>query len=234
MRFSFSFTLMLLTGMLMTLSLQAQQDYPWLRTGDELFLRGGFADAETAYRKAREEKEKPATSYNLGNSIYYQNRLPEAIREYEKTIETTDDIQLKSHAYYNLGNAHFQSQAYDKSIQAYRQALKLMPDDLDAKKNLMLAMQQQQQQQQQQHQQKQDPKQDQDQQRDPEEQNTGDQQEPSPQPQTSPESRDQMTPEELSQEEAREILKAIEREDQRVQEKLKKTQARKSPPVKDW
>ena len=40
--------------------------------------------------------------------------------------------------------------------------------------------------------------------------------------------------EELSNEEAREILKAIEREDQRVQEKLKKGTAKSSPPVKDW
>ncbi|HSF88739.1 MAG TPA: tetratricopeptide repeat protein, partial [Saprospiraceae bacterium] len=63
----------------------AQADYPWLRVGDELYERRSYTDAETAYRKALEEKEKPTTSFNLGNTIYNQNRLPEAIQQYQKS-----------------------------------------------------------------------------------------------------------------------------------------------------
>ena len=44
----------------------SQADYPWLRVGDELYERQAYTDAETAYRKALEEKEKPTTSFNLG------------------------------------------------------------------------------------------------------------------------------------------------------------------------
>ena len=131
----------------------SQADYPWLRVGDELYERQAYTDAETAYRKALEEKEKPTTSFNLGNTIYNQNRIPEAIQQYQKSIESSDDPALKSKAWYNLGNAHYQNQEYDKSIQAYIESLKLQPEDEEAKKNLTLALRQYQQQQQQQQQQ---------------------------------------------------------------------------------
>ena len=32
----------------------SQADYPWLRTGDELYVNRAYTDAETAYRKALE------------------------------------------------------------------------------------------------------------------------------------------------------------------------------------
>ena len=64
----------------------AQSDYPWLRSGDQLTEKGRFDEAETSYRKAQELKAKPSTAYNLGNTIYQQNRLPEAITEYKKSI----------------------------------------------------------------------------------------------------------------------------------------------------
>ncbi|MBK8829341.1 MAG: tetratricopeptide repeat protein [Saprospiraceae bacterium] len=131
----------------------SQADYPWLRVGDELYERQAYTDAETAYRKALEEKEKPTTSFNLGNTIYNQNRIPEAIQQYQKSIETSNDPALKSKAWYNMGNAHYQNQEYDKSIQAYIESLKLQPEDEEAKKNLTLALRQYQQQQQQQQQQ---------------------------------------------------------------------------------
>ena len=218
-----------------------QTDYPWLRSGDVLYQNGGFPDAETAYRKALEEKEKPTTSYNLGNTIYQQNRIPEAVQQYQKTVDSTKDPALKSDAYYNLGNAHFQNKAYEESIKAYKESLKIRPDDEDAKKNLMLAMRQYQQQQQQQKQKeqenKQDPSeenQDQQQQHQQNQEQEDENQSSSPQNQPQPNEDQQKTPEKVSQEEAREILKAIEREDQRVQEKLKKAAGKTAPPVKDW
>jgi len=213
----------------------AQADYPWLRTGDELYNNRAFTDAETAYRKAQEEKKKPTTSFNLGNTIYYQNRIPEAIQQYEKSIAASTDPQLKAKSWYNLGNAHYQNQDYAKSIQAYKESLKLQPQDEDAKKNLTLAMrqQQQQQQQQQQDQQKEDNSDQQQQQQQQQEQQQ--QQDKSSSSQQQEQQQDQkQTAEEISKDEAREILKAIEREDQRVQEKLKKAAGKSAPPVKDW
>jgi len=220
----------------------SQADYPWLRNGDQLYVNKAYKDAETAYRKALEEEKQPKTSFNLGNTVYRQNRLPEAVEQYENAISTTKNNDIKADAWYNLGNAHYQNNEYEKSVQAYKESLKLRPADEDAKKNLMLSLrqlhQQQQQQQQQQDQQKQEEK-DQEQNKDQQPPSEGDQKENKEQQQSSAQDQsktdqEKQTREELSKEEAKEILKAIEREDQRVQEKLKKGNAKASPPVKDW
>jgi tetratricopeptide (TPR) repeat protein len=217
----------------------SQADYPWLRVGDELYTNRAYTDAETAYRKALEEKEKPTTTFNLGNTIYRQNRIPEAIAQYESTISLSNNPQIKADAWYNLGNAHFENKDFEKSVQAYKESLKLRPDDEDAKKNLVAALrqfrQQQQQQQQQQEQEEKDNQQNKDQQQpsDSDQKESKDQQQSSSQNQSQTE-QEQQTKEDLSKEEAKEILKAIDREDQRVQEKLKKGNAKTLPPVKDW
>lgn len=216
------FFLFALTG------IKAQADYPHLREGDNVYSDGRYPDAETAYRKALAEKQKGSTSYNLANSMFLQNRIPEAIMEYQKAIETTEDPSIKSQAFYNMGNAYFQNNEYQQSIQAYKEALKINPADEDAKKNLMLAMRQlKQEQQQQQNEQQQEEQQQQEQQQKEQQQKEQQQQEQEQQQQ-------EQQKEDVSKEEASEILKAIEREDQRVQEKLKKTKGKTTPPVKDW
>jgi tetratricopeptide (TPR) repeat protein len=150
--------------------------------------------------------------------------MPEAVQRFQESIQSTDNPDLKADAYYNLGNAFFQQQQFDESIKAYKESLKLRPSDTDTKRNLMLAMRQLQQQEQ--------PQQEQQQQEQQQEQPQQQQQESPQQPQENKEGEEPSK--DLSEEEAREILKAIEREDQRVQEKLKKVSGKKDPPVKDW
>ena len=221
----------------------SQPDYPWLRLADEHFKQGTYSESETDYRKALEAKPKASTQYNLGNSIYQQQRMNEAISQYQKSIESTKDPTLKAQAFYNLGNAHYQNQQYKESIQAYKEALKLNAQDIEAKKNLMLAMRQLQIQQQQQEQQQQNQQeQQQDQQEENQDSSSDNQnQQQQQQQQDSPSSQDQRgskkdqeSPTQMSKEEAKEVLKAIEREDQRVQEKLKRSHGKAAPPVKDW
>jgi len=110
--------------LLHTLSSYGQADYPLLRSGDLLFKGGAYTEAETQYRKALEEKQKPTSNYNLGNSIYEQNRMTEAAESYKKAIAGTSDPQLKSNAWFNLGNTYFQQQNFAESIKAYKEALK--------------------------------------------------------------------------------------------------------------
>lgn len=208
----------------------AQKDYAVLRQGDEFFEEGRYTDAETAYRKAIELNPKPSSSYNLANSMFLQDRIPEAVEEYKKAITSADNVEVKQRGYYNMGNAYFQNKEYQQSINAYKEALKLNPVDEDAKKNLMLAMRQLKQQQQQQpnEQQNQEQKeQENEEQKDQEQQQQDEQQQQQQQQQ-------EEKKEDISKDEAKEILKAIEREDQRVQEKLKKTSGKSTPPVKDW
>ena len=84
----------------------AQADYAQSRKGDKHFEEGRFQEAETSYRKAFELTPKVSTSYNLANSMFLQDRIPEAIEEYKKSIASSDSPEVKSKAYYNMGNAY--------------------------------------------------------------------------------------------------------------------------------
>lgn len=209
----------------------AQKDYAVLRQGDEFYEEGRYTDAETAYRKALELNPKPSSAYNLANSMFLQDRIPEAVEEYKKAITSADNVEVKQRGYYNMGNAYFQNKEYQQSINAYKEALKLNPVDEDAKKNLMLAMRQLKQQQQQQQNEKQ--KEEQKEQQNQDQKDQQQQQEEQKQQQQQQQQQEEKK-EDISKDEAKEILKAIEREDQRVQEKLKKTSGKSTPPVKDW
>jgi len=216
-------------------TMYGQKDYLLLRNGDLLYQARDYTEAETMYRKALEEKQKPTSSYNLGNSVYQQNRMDEAAQSYKQSIAGTKDPVLKSNAYFNLGNTYFQQKDYGESIKAYKEALKLQPKDEEAKKNLMLAMRQLQQQQQQQQQNQQQQQQQQEEEKDQQDQQQQQQQNQQQQDQQqNKESKESEKNEPVSKDEAREILKAIEREDQRVQEKLKKETGNSGKPVKDW
>lgn len=227
MKRSCKHVLLVIVPLIFALSSVAQADYAQSRKGDKYFEAGRFQEAETSYRKAFEAKPKASTSYNLANSMFLQDRIPEAIEEYKKAIASSDLPEVKSKAYYNMGNAYFQNNEFEQSIKSYKEALKINPADEDAKKNLMLAMRQLKQQQQEEK--KENQQQQQQEQQQQQQQQQDQQQNPGEAPQ-----QEEKKKEDVSKEEASEILKAIEREDQRVQEKLKKTAGKSTPPVKDW
>lgn len=208
----------------------AQSAHKHKRNADLFYDQGEYTVAEEEYRKANAAEAEAATTYNLGNTIYQQERLEEAVRQFEQAAEMTDDPSLRSNAYYNLGNAYMQAQQYDKSVESYINALKADPNDMDTKKNLTLALQKLKQQQQQQQQEQQ--------QQENEDQDKEEQQQEQQQTQEMEESEEQQQPQDqqqdLSKEEAEELLRIIETEDQRVQGKLRKGDADKRKPKKDW
>ena len=211
----------------------AQSAHKHKRSGDLMYDQGEYEVAEEEYRRANSEEASATATYNLGNSIFQQERYDEAIRQYEQAAALSDDPQLKSNAYYNLGNTYMQAQKFDKSVESYIKALKVDPDDLETKKNLTLALQQLQQQQQQQQEQESKEQEDNEEEQEQQEQEQQEKQEgdkeEEQEPQPSEESQD-----ELTKEEAEELLRIIEAEDQKVQEKLRKANAKPLKTKKDW
>lgn len=240
-----------------------QEDpHKWLITGDAYYKKGEYYEAEEAYRKASEIEPGVKSKYNLGNSVYNQTRYDEAIDHYQRAVESADNPDHKSSAYYNLGNAHYMAQQYDKSVDAYKEALKINPDDIDAKKNLTLAQKllKRQQQQQQQSQDNQDQDQKQKEQEQQQQDNSNQKESEEDQTGKSEESEEESEKEQneesesegddkneentstgkddpkqdLSREEAARLLKIMEQEDQKVQEKLRRSSGRKNKSAKEW
>ena len=126
--------------------------------GNEAFAQQDYDGALTAYQQAQEASPEMAEPhYNAANGHYRQAAYDQAQHEIEQALVGQERLEnLDQSSYYNLGNTLYQAEQYGAAIEAYKDALRLNPEDLQAKQNLELALRQLQQQQQEQQQQDQD------------------------------------------------------------------------------
>jgi Ca-activated chloride channel family protein len=207
--------------------------------GNRLYREGRLAEALQAYQQAeRLEPANPAVQYNIGNVLYKQQEFDAAFERYRKAFPDPRR-PLSQGAHYNAGNTHFARRNWPEAIRHYKEALQIDPADMEAKKNLELALRameeekKQQQQQQDQEQDDQDQNQDQNQQQKPERpQDQREQDAPRPQPreQRSPQ---QDSQQKISRQEAMRILDAMKELDRPPKDPLKTPPPDKRP-EKDW
>ena len=239
--------------------LQGQTSHSLLRSADKLYEKEDFQGAEETYRKAVEDKTSANGEYNLGNSIFQQNRFEEALNHYEQAASLSADPNVKSDAYYNLGNTYMNMQEFEKGVEAYKNALRNNPNDEDSKYNLSVAqqivkqMQQQQQQEKQQqesqesdeNQEEQEQNQEQQESQEQNEQQEGgeeQQQEKEQEQKEGEEQKEEKEPQageedekkELNNEDAARLLRIAEEEEKATQQKLRKVDSKQKKISKDW
>ncbi len=119
--------------------------------GNRLFRAGQYAEAVEAYRAALEDGEDGAVlRYNLGTALLKLGRYAEAEEQLRAALAEVDP-ETREWVYYNLGQRFLEDarasadpQAkgalYDAAVESYRQALRLRPEDGDAKWNYELSM----------------------------------------------------------------------------------------------
>lgn len=211
-----------------------QQDRKYLRSGNKFYRDSTFVKAEVDYQKALDQNPNSADAmYNLGNAMLMQQKAQDAMKQYAAAARVEKDKKKLAEIYHNMGVILQSSKQYPQCIEAYKKALRNNPKDDETRYNLALAQKmlkdQQQQQQNQDKQQKQDQKQDDKQQnKDQQDQNKKDQQNPQQNPQ-------QKNQDQMSKENAEQLLKAAMQDEKNVQDKVKKAvkiQGRKLE--KDW
>ena len=221
--------------------------------GNELYRAGKYEEAHQRYLDAlRHAPESGAIRFNDGDALYKSKDFQRALDAYRSAVESGDKA-LQSRAWYNIGNALYRQQHLDDAANAYKQALRLDPNDTDAKYNLervlQVKKQQQQQQQQQQGQQnKQNQNQQQSQQNQSQQQQQNQQQQnQAQQPQGQQNQQSQALegqqdkqqqgqaakPGQMTKEEAEQLLRAIHEDPNKVQRQHATTAVRRRP-VKDW
>lgn len=231
------------------LSLQAQEERGLTRAGNKSFDKGNYADAEANYKKALEKKNNfPEAIFNLGDAIYKQNRNEDAAKQFLLASKTLTDPKQKAQAFHNLGNAYLQDKKYEEAVNAYKQGLKLNPNDRDSKYNLAYAnakLKEKNQNQNNKNDQNKDNKQDQKDKQDNKDQKQDDQKKDGQDKKDdqgkgdnkdNKEQQQQGQQPKLSKEAAEKLLQALQNEEQKTQEKMQKKQGK---PVdvkieKDW
>ena len=212
--------------------LQAQSDRSEVRAGNREFKKGEFREAELDYKRALVEDSTSITAkYNLGNALYRTESYSEAelyLKGLGDSLKSVSPSRA-SDCFHNSGNLALKQKKYQEAVDAYKESLRLEPDNFETKSNLAYAQKMLKEQQQQQQQQNQNQQQDQKDQQDQDQNNEQDQQN---QDNKQDQNQDQQNQQQQQQDQpqitpqaAQQMLQAIEDKEKQTQDKVKKAKA---------
>ncbi len=217
--------------LLIAVAAQAQTDRQYVRQGNKLFQKGDFEHAEVAYAKAIEKNEKnPQAHYNLGNALMAQRKDSAAVVQFQAAGQLETNPLRKSQAYHNIGVVCQQNKLYGDAIEAYKQALRLNPNDDETRYNLALCKHEKQKQDQNQQNQNQNQQNKDDQQK----KDNQDKQEQQQQDQDKQKQQEQKP--QMSKENAEQLLNAAMQQEKQTQKRMKEAekQGERRQVEKNW
>ena len=193
--------------------LSAQSDRSEVRAGNRDFKKGLYREAEIDYKRALAE----LYFKDLGDTL--KNLSPSRASDY----------------FHNSGNLALKQKKYQEAVEAFKESLRLEPDNFETKSNLAYAQKmlkdQQQNQQSQNQQQQQDQNQDQNQQNQDQNQNNDQQNDQNQDQDQNQQNQDQQQQQQnqpqISPQAAQQMLQAIEDKEKQTQDKVKKAKALK-------
>ncbi len=241
--------LLLLFLFLIPFSLSAQNERKLIREGVKQYRDSSYTGAEISFRNAlSKDSTSLEAAYDVAGSLYKQDKYEDAETIYQELTDRVKSPKELADTWHNLGNSLFQKEDYEKSIEAYKNSLRIRPNDQETKYNLAYAqsMLKKQEQEQQNDQDKKDDnkdnkdqqdkdKNDQDQNKDKQdennkEENNKDQQDDQENEQEKPEPRESQK-EGMNKEDMERMLQAIEQQEKELIQKIEKEKA-KAPKVK--
>src|SRR5690554_3147056 len=99
-----------------------------------------FVSAEAQYRKAISLNPKNETAkYNLGTAYYGKEKNAEAMLRFKQAATTATTKEEKHRAFHNLGNTFMNKKKYQEAVESYKNALRNNPNDEETRYNLALA-----------------------------------------------------------------------------------------------
>jgi len=135
-------TLVLIISLSACLSSEAQEDAAtYIRRGNELYTQKQYDRAIEEYDRALQLDPGNSTArFNMANALYRLGKRPEAMRVYSDAEANSRDRNFRSATAYNRGVLYTNQKKVDESIEEYKQALRLNPEDQQARENLQKAL----------------------------------------------------------------------------------------------
>jgi Ca-activated chloride channel family protein len=219
----------------------------YVKEGNKLYEQQRYKEAAADYARAlaKDPNNTPGL-FNFGNSLYQQKQFDSSRKVMAATEKLLSDKGGKAAANYNIGNTYMSQQKWEDAINAYKKTLRNNPQDVDAKYNLSYAEQMMKKEQQQnkdnKDKNKQDKNQDQkkkdqqnkDQNKDKQQQDKGQQDKDKKDEQNKEQQEPQGQPSKLSQQQADQLLNALQQEEKKLQDKMKKEKGVPAKMDKDW
>ncbi len=203
---------------LFPLALLAQSaEKVYMHKGNKEFLRKNYAGAETYYRKALEQNAQNSRArYNLGNTLLFQQKPKEAMQEYEKAAPLEKNPAYKASMYHNMGVILQSQKQFGPAIECYKEALRNNSYDNETRYNLALCQYQMK---------NQDQNQDKDKDKKNEEQKQQEKQKQQSDPDKNPKKeQNKGQKNEMSKDNADQLLRAAQMKENRTQDKVRKAQ----------
>jgi len=219
--------LLVVAGFLLPITSKAQNTKQLIKKGNEAYEKKDYDNAITQYQQATvKDPADPTAQYNLGNALYKNKKTDEAVLAYDEAASNASSKTDKSKSFYNKGVVLQNNKKLPECIEAYKNALKLNPQDEDARQNLQKALQQQKEQQEKENKDKKEEKKPKDDKKQKEKDKPkDDEKNEQPKPQ----------PSKLTKQDAEEKLKALLQQEKNLQDKLRKVNtATSAKPEKDW
>lgn len=202
-----------------------RREREFIRNGNKFYDEKRYADAEVEYKKAiSENPNSQIGNYNLALSLIKQsggtnvegenNPLKDASELLSSVAQGSKNPELRSKAFYNLGNLAYNQQQYAQSIEMYKNALRENPEDNQARENLRLAQLKKQEQEQNKDKNKNDKK---DKKEDKKDKNQDKEDKKEDNKQQQPQ---QPKPQEMSKENMEQILQTMQNQEKATQEKV--------------
>jgi Ca-activated chloride channel family protein len=197
----------------------------------------------------KRHSDDPRLHFNAGAAAYKNQEFEAAVKQFNEAL-AAPDLKLQALAYYNQGNSLYhlgerapdpakRSESWEKSLQDYDSAMKLNPQDADAKFNYEFVkkrLEELKQQQQQQQQNKSDQKKNQDQQQQQQNQQSQDQKKDQDQKsqaqQNQSEQKDQPAQQQKAEEEKKQQEQQAAKQSQEQKDQQQAAQAKEKPDEK--
>jgi Ca-activated chloride channel family protein len=112
-----------------------------INKGNAYYKQSEFDLAEKQYRQVlKKTPDNETARYNLANTLYRQKRYDDAEQILTKLSAKGENKNLRSSSYYNTGVLYSRQKDLEESIDAYKNALRLNPEDKEARENLQKAL----------------------------------------------------------------------------------------------